>query len=225
MEQARGRLPEVVGEAYREDGEEAGVAEVVVVACDEGGEILLEAGILIDGPAADGRWNARVAGASGEADLKTGLAHIVEAEFYRDADAAFSARNDVSESETEAGRNLSELDAAGAAEGVSGTADVFLPVQRDGAAGRDDSRCKEVVVIGEDDLRAQVKMSAEGEPIERCVAGQHLKVGADVGALLLEIGGIGEEVDACAQVELSREGRGEVEANASQAYLRGEADL
>src|SRR6185437_1960329 len=74
-------------------------------------------------------------------------------------------------------------------------------------------------------LRTQVKTSVEREPVERCVAGQHLKAGADVGALLLEIGGVGEEVDACAQVELSSEGRGEVEANASQACLRGEADL
>jgi hypothetical protein len=45
-------LPEGVAEANGEDWKEAGVAEVVVVADFEGGEVLLEALILIYGLAA-----------------------------------------------------------------------------------------------------------------------------------------------------------------------------
>lgn len=57
------------------------------------------------------------------------------------------------------------------------------------------------------------------------MAGEHLKVGADVCALLLEAGGVGEEVDACAEVELSRKGSAQVETNASQSCLHSEAQL
>jgi hypothetical protein len=43
------RLPEAVTKANREDRKEAGVAEIVIVARFEGGEVLLEARILADG--------------------------------------------------------------------------------------------------------------------------------------------------------------------------------
>jgi hypothetical protein len=45
-------LPEAIAEADREDGKEAGVAEIVIVARFERGEVLLEARILTDGLAA-----------------------------------------------------------------------------------------------------------------------------------------------------------------------------
>lgn len=138
----------------------------MVVARGKGGEIVLEAGVLIDGLAADGGWNARVAGASGKTYMKTGLTYVVEAEFDGDAEAAFSSLDDVSESDAEAGRDLSELDAAGAAERVGEAADVVLAVQGDGAAGWDDRCRKDAVVIGEDDMRAQMEASVEREPVE-----------------------------------------------------------
>jgi hypothetical protein len=46
------RLPEAIAKANGEDGKEAGVAQVVIVAHFEGGEVMLEAGILTDGRAA-----------------------------------------------------------------------------------------------------------------------------------------------------------------------------
>lgn len=153
------------------------------------------------------------------------MAYVVEAHFDWNAETASGAREDVSESEGEAGGGFAEVDEAGAVERVGVAADVVLAVQRDGAAGGDQGGCLDAVVVGEDELRAHAEPSPEGEPVERGVAGHHVEVDGDVGTLLLKAGGIGEEVGAGAEVELSREWRGYVEACSSEPCLRGDAYL
>lgn len=108
-------------------------------------------------------------------------------------------------------------------EWVGGAADVVLAVERDGAAGGDDGGGEDAVVVAEDELRAKAEVAAEGKPIECGVAGTEMEVDADVGALLLKVGGVAEEVGAGADVELCCERCGDVEAGAGEAYAGGES--
>src|SRR5277367_3254632 len=94
-----------VTEAYGEDREKRGVTEVVVVACNECRETLLEAGVLSDGFATDGRRLRGIACAAAEADLQTRLACVVKAGFYGNAEVGTSAWDQIAESECEARRD------------------------------------------------------------------------------------------------------------------------
>jgi len=101
-----------IGEADGEDGEEGRIAEVVVVAIDEGSQVLLEGCVLIDRLATNGGWLGGVAGAAAEGDLEAGLANIVEAHLEGNAEVAFGAGDHVSEAEGKAGGDLAEVDAS-----------------------------------------------------------------------------------------------------------------
>ena len=196
----------------------------MVVAGAEGGEVLLETRVLVDGLAACGGRVAGVAGGAGEGDLQGGLADVVEAEFDGDGEVAAGAGDDVAEAEGEAGGDFAEVDAAGAVERVGGAADVVLAVEGDGAAGGDEGGGEDAIVVGEDDLGAEAEAAVEGEPVEGCVAGAEVEVDADVGALLLEGVGVGEEVSAGAKVKARGERGGDIEAGAGDADAGGEAE-
>src|SRR3984957_9567861 len=212
-------LPEAVAEACGEDRKEAGIAEVVVVADFEGSKVLLEAGVQIDGLAAYRRWVVGIAGSPGKGYLETGLTLVVKAKLDRDAEAAAGAWYDIAEAEAETGSDFVEVDAAGAVERVGVAADVVLA----GAAGGNDCGGEDAVVVAENELRTEAEASAEGEPVEGCVAGAEVEIDADICALLLKAGGVAEEVSAGAQVELCCERCRNVEAGACQADLRGES--
>jgi len=104
------RVLEGVSEADGEDGEEGSVAEVVVVACDEGCKVFLERWILANRLASDRCGKGRIAGAAGEVDLQVRLTYVVEAELDWDAETAAGTRNDVSEAEREAGGSSAKVD-------------------------------------------------------------------------------------------------------------------
>src|SRR6185312_2115371 len=132
----RGGL-EGIGEADGKDGEDRGVAEVVVVAVDEGLQVFLESGVAVDRFAADRGRLGGVTCAAGEGDLEPGLADVVEAHLEGNADVAPCARDDVSEAEGEAGGELAEVNASVSVKRVGVAADVVLSVECDGAAGGD----------------------------------------------------------------------------------------
>lgn len=73
----------------------------MVVARFECSEILLEAGILIDGLAANRCREVGIAGAAHEGHLQIGLAHIVKTQLNRKTEVAVVAWNEVAEAETE----------------------------------------------------------------------------------------------------------------------------
>ena len=217
------RDSEGVPEADGEDREEGSVAQVVVVACDEGCEVFLECRILADRLASDRCGEGRVAGAADEVDLQVGLTDVVETDLDWDAEAVSGARKDVSEAEREAGRDSAEVDASVAVQRVGEAADVVVAIEAYGAAGGDESGCEDSIVIGEDEQRAETETAAEGEPVERGAAGFHAEVDGYVGALLLEGGGVGEEVGACAEVEFSGQRCGNVKTCAGESCVRVEA--
>jgi hypothetical protein len=142
-------LKEAVSEAYREDGEKAGVAQIVVVARFKGGQALLEAGVLIDGLTTYRGRVVRIAGAACECHLEARLANIVEAQLDREADAAAVSRDDVAEAETKTWRDFVEVDTSGAVERVCVAADVVLAAERDRASRGDDGGREDAVVIAE----------------------------------------------------------------------------
>lgn len=174
------RLPEAVAKAYGEDWKESGVAEVVIVAHLEGGKVLLEPRILIDGLAAHRCWVVRIASAAGERYLQSGLTYKVEPHVDREAQVAAVARNEITKAKTETRRDLPKVDTPGAVERIGVTADIALTVERDGAAGGDDSSRKDSVVVTENKLGTQAEVSAEREPIERGVARTEVQIDADV---------------------------------------------
>jgi hypothetical protein len=190
----------------------------------EGGEVLLKAGILINGLAAHRGWVVRIAGAAGEGQLEAGLASVVETHFDRDAETAAVARNEVAEAETETRRDFAEVDASGAVERVGVTADVVLAVEGNSAAGWDNGGCEYAVIVAEHELRTEAEVSAEREPIDSDVAGAKVEVDADVGTSFLEGGRVVEEVRAGAQVESCCKRRGGVEAGPCKADSRGESE-
>jgi hypothetical protein len=184
---------------------------------------LLEAGVLIDGLTTYRGRVFGIAGAACEGYLEAGLANIVEAQLDRDAEMAAVAGDEIAEAETETRRDFVEVDASGAVERVCVAADVILAAECDRAARGDDSGGEDTVVIAEDDLRAEAEASTERKPIEGCMAGAEVQLDANVCALFLEGGGVAEQVSTGAQVELSCEWCGNVEACASEAYPRGES--
>ena len=143
----------------------------MIVAHFESGQALLKTGILIDGLAAHGRWVVRVAGTAGEGHLKGGLARVVEAHLDRDAETAVVAWNEVAKSETQAWRDPTEVDASGASERVSVTANVVLAAEANSAAGGNNGGCNDAVIVAEDELRTETEVAAEREPIESDVTG------------------------------------------------------
>jgi hypothetical protein len=208
-----------ISETHGEDGEEGGVAQVVVVACDEGCKIFLEFGVMSDGLAPDRLGIRRIAGTAAETNLQVGLVYVIEARLDRDADVASGAWNDVSESKGEAGRDFAEVDASVAVYRIGGAADVVVAVKRYGAAGGNEGGCQNPVVIREDQQRAETEASVEWEPVERGMPGLHAEVDSYVGALLLEGGGVGEEVGTCAEIESSGKRRCDVEAFAAESCV------
>lgn len=100
----------------------------MIVAHFERGEVLLEAGILIDGLAAYRGRIIRIAGAAGEGNLEAGLAGVEETHLDRDAETAAGARDEITEAETEARRDFVEVDAPGAAKRICIATDVVLAI-------------------------------------------------------------------------------------------------
>jgi hypothetical protein len=84
----------------------------VVVTRFECSKILLEAGILIDGFAANRRWEVGIAGTAHERHLQIGLAHLVKTHLNRKGEVAVVARNEVTEAETETRRSFAEVNAS-----------------------------------------------------------------------------------------------------------------
>ena len=186
----------------------------MIVAYFERGEVLLETGIRIDGLAADRGWIVGVAGAPCKSDLKAGLAGIVEADLDRDAEAAASSWDKISETETEARRDFAEVDAPGTTERICIAADVVLAAECDGAAGRNHGGREDAIVVAQDELRADAEMSPQWEPIESGMGRTKVEVYSDIGTFLLESSRVVEEVCADAQVECCRDWRSDIEAGA-----------
>ena len=184
---------------------------------------MLEAGVLIDGLTTYRGRDVGFAGAAREGYLEAGLANVVEAQLDRNAEAAAVAGDEVAETETETRRNFVEVDPSGAMEWICVAADVVLAVECYRAARGDDGGREDAVVIAEDELRAEAKVSTERKPIEGRMAGAEVQVDANVGALFLEVGGVVEEISAGSQVEPGCNWCSNVEAGASQAESRGES--
>lgn len=99
-----------IAKADREDGEERCVAKVMVVARYEGGEVLLEPRVLINRFTPDCLRLRGIARAATEADLQSRLPNVVESGFYRDAEVAPGARDDIPKPKRKAGRSLAKID-------------------------------------------------------------------------------------------------------------------
>ena len=98
-------------------------------------------------------------------------------------------------------------------------ADEVLPSESDGVAGGDHCVRGSLVVIGKDHERAYAEASSEGKPVKCSVPGAQLKVGGDVGALVVEGSGVIEEVRPSAEVEAARQGGCDVESGAAQTGM------
>jgi hypothetical protein len=164
-----------------------------------------------------------IAGTPCEGNLEAGLASIVEADLDRDAEAAVSSRDKISEAETQARGDFAEVDASRAVEGIGVTADVVLAVEGNSAAGRNNGGREDAVIVTEDELRTEAEVSAEGEPIKSDVAGSKVEVDANIGTSFLEGGRVVEEVCAGAQVESRCKRRCGIEPGPCKADSRSES--
>jgi hypothetical protein len=91
-----------IAKAEGKDREEGCVAEIMVIACNEGRKALLKAAILIHRFAPQ-RWRfCRIACATSEGNLQSRLAHIVEPCFYRKAEVAVCSRNNIPQAQRKA---------------------------------------------------------------------------------------------------------------------------
>jgi hypothetical protein len=120
--------PEGIAKAEGNYRKEIYVTEIVMSARDECSEILPEIRVLIYRFTPTRLGLVRIACVAVEGNLQSRLANIVERCFYRKAETAAGARDNIPETQGKAGRGLSKIDRSRSMQRVSRAADVSLPV-------------------------------------------------------------------------------------------------